>query len=92
MTDADIDTGDILPLDERFFANARLRMPKRKESITIRLDPDILVWFKSLGKGYQTRINAVLRAYMEMSGQVQAVHETREAYRVSSPGKASGRE
>ncbi len=84
MTDADIDTSDIPPLDENFFANARLRMPKRKESITIRLDADVLSWFRNMGKGYQTRINAVLRTYMEMSGQVQAVHETREEYRAAA--------
>ena len=65
MTDEEIDTTDIPPLDEEFFANAELRMPQAKPSITIRLDPDVLDWFKSQGKGYQTRINAVLRRYME---------------------------
>lgn len=65
MSDADIDTSDIPPLDEDFWKNAELRMPQRKVPITIRLDPDVLAWFKGLGKGYQTRINAVLRTYME---------------------------
>ena len=65
MTDEEIDTSDIPPLDEEFFANAQLRMPQAKPSITIRLDPDILEWFKGQGKGYQTRINAVLRKYVE---------------------------
>lgn len=65
MTDEQIDTSDIPPLDETFFTNAELRMPQAKPSITIRLDPDILDWFKSQGKGYQTRINAVLRKYVE---------------------------
>ncbi len=65
MTDEDIDTSDIPPLDEAFFADAELRMPQAKPSITIRLDPDILEWFKGQGKGYQTRINAVLRRYVE---------------------------
>lgn len=65
MTDEQIDTSDIPPLDESFFANAELRMPQAKPSITIRLDPDILEWFKNQGKGYQTRINAVLRKYVE---------------------------
>jgi len=63
--DADIDTSDIPPLDEGFWENAELRVPQRKVPITIRLDPDVLAWFRSLGKGYQTRINAVLRTYME---------------------------
>ena len=65
MSDEDIDTSDIPPLDEAFFANAQVRLPQRKVPITIRLDPDVLSWFRSLGKGYQTHINAVLRTYME---------------------------
>ena len=65
MRDEDIDTSDISPLDENFFANATIRMPKSKKTITIRLDQDVLDWYKGQGKGYQTRINAVLRMYME---------------------------
>lgn len=65
MTDEEIDTSDIPPLDEAFFANAEVRLPKPKVPITIRLDDDVLRWFRSMGKGYQTRINAVLRTYME---------------------------
>ena len=65
MNDADIDTSDIPELDASLFSNAELRLPKHKEPVTLRLDNDILEWYKSLGKGYQTRINAVLRLYME---------------------------
>lgn len=65
MKDEEIDTSDIPPLDEAFFAEATLRMPQAKPIITIRLDPDVLDWFKSQGQGYQTRINAVLRRYVE---------------------------
>ncbi len=65
MSDEDIDTSDIPPLDDAFFANAQVRLPERKAPITIRLDSDVLVWFRGLGKGYQTHINAVLRMYME---------------------------
>ncbi|MFQ5594271.1 MAG: BrnA antitoxin family protein [Anaerolineae bacterium] len=65
MSDADIDTSDIPPLGKDFWENAELRMPQRKVPITIRLDPDVLAWFRALGKGYQTHINAVLRTYME---------------------------
>ena len=65
LTDADIDTTDIPPLDDAFFANAALRMPEPKKTITIRLDADVLDWFKSQGKGYQTRSNAVLRVYKD---------------------------
>lgn len=65
MANEDIDTSDIPPLDEGFFASAEVRLPQRKVPITIRLDPDVLGWFRSLGKGYQTHMNAVLRTYME---------------------------
>ncbi len=65
IKDEDIDISDIPPLDKSFFANAEIRRPKRKELITIRLDPDVLAWYRSMGKGYQTRINAILRTYME---------------------------
>lgn len=64
MTDKDIDTSDIPELDEDFFRNAQVKLPK-KHSVTLRLDSDVLVWFKSQGKGYQTRINKLLRSYME---------------------------
>ena len=37
-----------------------------KKNITLRIDPEIIDWFRARGKGYQTRMNAVLRAYMEL--------------------------
>jgi uncharacterized protein (DUF4415 family) len=51
--------------DNGFWERAQVVMPPPKEAISIRLDKDLLEWFRSLGRGYQTRINAVLRAYME---------------------------
>ena len=42
-----------------------LRLPEPKAAVTIRLDRQALNWFKIKGPGYQTRINALLRAYME---------------------------
>lgn len=65
MSDSEIDTSDIPALDADFFSNAQVRMPRPKELITLRLDHDILTWFRGFGRGYQTRINAVLRTYME---------------------------
>jgi uncharacterized protein (DUF4415 family) len=65
MTDDDIDYTDIPPLPDEFYQNATLRIPAKKQKISIRLDADILAWFKSQGKGYQTHINAVLRIYMD---------------------------
>ena len=45
--------------------NARLVIPEPKRAVSLRLDADVLDFFKAQGKGYQTRMNAVLRAYME---------------------------
>lgn len=64
MDDKDIDTSDIPELDDAFFQNAELKVPS-KQPVTLRIDSDVLVWFKSQGQGYQTRINKLLRAYME---------------------------
>ena len=47
------------------WTQAALGMPARKQDIHIRLDADVLGWFKGTGKGYQTRINDVLRAFVE---------------------------
>ena len=64
MDDKDIDTSDIPELDEEFFRTADVRVPP-KQPVTLRLDADVLIWFKSQGQGYQTRINKLLRSYME---------------------------
>ena len=55
---------DARATDPEFWMGARVVMPKAKQTTTIRLDADILEWLRQQ-KGYQTRINAVLRAYME---------------------------
>jgi uncharacterized protein (DUF4415 family) len=60
-----IDYSDIPETDENFWKNAKVHMPKSKRSLTIRLDPDIIEWFREEGAGYQTKINAVLRSYVE---------------------------
>ncbi|MFK0093411.1 BrnA antitoxin family protein [Pseudomonas sp. NPDC090592] len=62
--DKDIDTTDIPELDDEFFRQAELRVPA-KQAVTIRLDSDVLAWFKEQGSGYQTRINQLLRQYMQ---------------------------
>jgi uncharacterized protein (DUF4415 family) len=62
--DQEIDYSDIPELDEAFFKNAKLVEPSPKEQITMRLDADVLEWFRARGKGYQTRMNAVLKAYV----------------------------
>ena len=65
IKDEDIDYSDIPELDEKFWNNAELRMPEPKKGVFIRLDADILDWFKEQGRGYQTRINSILRSYYE---------------------------
>ena len=69
MEDEDIDFSDIPEVTPEMFARAvvrrGLKAPAGKQQVTIRLDSDVLAWFRAQGKGYQTRINALLRAYME---------------------------
>ena len=66
IPDSEIDYSDIPPLTEDFFKNA-VRNPfyrPVKKSTTIRIDADVLAWLRSQGKGYQSRINAILRREM----------------------------
>ena len=65
LKDKAIDTSDIPEQGKAFFKRAVLRLPEPKTAVTIRLDQQVLKWFKAKGPGYQTRINALLRAYME---------------------------
>lgn len=64
LRDSKIDTSDIPELDKDFFKKADLRMPKTKQMVSIRLDDEVLAWFKRQGKGYQTKINEILKMYM----------------------------
>jgi len=52
------------PTDANFWKKAKVTLPQPKQTVTIRLDADLLGWLRRQ-KGYQTRINAVLRTYME---------------------------
>jgi uncharacterized protein (DUF4415 family) len=65
MKDADIDYSGIPPLGNEFFSKATEAWPPAKQQLTIRLDADVLKWLKAHGRGYQTRINRILRAAME---------------------------
>ena len=65
IKDKNIDYSDIPELDENFWENAVIEYPEKKKPVTLRLDADVLAWFKSLGKGYQTRINSVLRSFYD---------------------------
>lgn len=69
MDDENIDLSDIAELTPEMFAKAvvkhGLKEKENKAQLTIRVDRDVLAWFKSQGRGYQTRINSLLRAYMK---------------------------
>ena len=65
LRDEDIDYSDIPALDKGFFEKAQMVVPPGKKQLTIRLDADVLAWLKAQGKGYQSRINAILRMYYE---------------------------
>ena len=65
MKDSEIDTTDIPPvLDWGKSVVGKFYRPIKKP-LTIRLDADVLAWLKGQGRGYQTRINALLRSAME---------------------------
>ncbi|MBF7142024.1 MULTISPECIES: BrnA antitoxin family protein [Pseudomonas] len=64
LGDHEIDISDTPELGDDFFRRAELRLPV-KRAVTIRLDADVLEWFKGQGTGYQTRINQLLRQYMQ---------------------------
>ena len=65
IQDKESDYTDIPELDEAFWENAVIEYPEKKKPVTLRLDADVLEWFRSLGKGYQTKINSVLRSFYE---------------------------
>jgi len=69
LQDEDIDLSDAAEITPEMFAKAVVRRglkpPPSKQQITIRIDDDVLKWFRAQGEGYQTRINSLLRAYME---------------------------
>ena len=68
MKDREIDTGDIPPvLDWSKAVVGKFYRPIKKP-LTIRVDADVLAWLKGQGKGYQTRINNLLRSSMERAG------------------------
>jgi len=60
-----IDYSDIPELGDEFFTKATVAWPPVKHQLTIRLDADVLDWLKANGRGYQARINRILRAAME---------------------------
>jgi uncharacterized protein (DUF4415 family) len=64
MGDSEIDKSDIPELDKNFFRTAEIKLPKNKKMVSIRLDDEVLSWYKSQGPGYQTKINEILKMFM----------------------------
>ncbi len=65
MRDEDIDYSDIPEFDDDFLESVEMKFSPGKKQIALRVDTDVLEWMKAQGKGYQSRINAVLRSYYE---------------------------
>lgn len=69
MSDEEIDLSDCPEVTPEMFAKAVVRrglpVTKNKAQVTLRIDHDVLEWYRSQGRGYQTQINQLLRAYME---------------------------
>lgn len=69
LRDEDIDLSDSPEITPEMFARAvarrGLKPVPRKQQVTLRIDADVLDWFRRKGRGYQATINALLRAYME---------------------------
>jgi len=57
---------EVRPTDADFWKGAKVVLPQAKQTVTIRLDADLLEWLRQQ-KGYQTRVNAVLRSWMQAS-------------------------
>lgn len=64
MTDSDIDYSDTPELSEKFWANAKLADPGNKVPISMRVDANMLAWYKAHGGRYQKLMHEVLKQYM----------------------------
>jgi uncharacterized protein (DUF4415 family) len=76
------------------FARAELVIPQKKVPISFRVDPDVLTHYKSKGPGYQSRMNAVLRSYMEyeqLERTARAPGRTRRSTPASAPSRSARR-
>jgi uncharacterized protein (DUF4415 family) len=65
MSDEDIDTSDIPPLSEEFFAQAQLRLPTSPIPVSVLVDPTTLAWFQAQGEKAEQQMSAALRIYAE---------------------------
>jgi uncharacterized protein (DUF4415 family) len=69
MEERDIDRSEVPEVEPQAFARALVRKGLRpvppKEQVTLRLDAEVLAWFRAQGRGYQSRMNAILKAFKE---------------------------
>lgn len=88
IQDEDIDLSDMPELTDDFWENAEVGKfyRPRKQQITVKVDADILAWLKSGGRGYQTRLNAILRHVM-----LQKAGERRKEPQTASKTANSGK-
>ncbi|MGH7814002.1 MAG: BrnA antitoxin family protein [Candidatus Binataceae bacterium] len=97
LTDEEIEEAarsdpDAAPIaDAEWFKNARLVMPERKVPVSIRIDREVVDWFKSHGRRYQTRINAVLRSYVQAHRKAASTDRKRDGQARARTAKSAGR-
>jgi len=65
LTDDAIDTSDIPPLDDTFFATAKFRHSRKEEIVAVHVDSDVLAWFRSQGEQWESKMRAALRLYVD---------------------------
>ena len=70
MTDEEINTSEIPPLGEKFFANAKLRMPKNKVSVVVNIDKEISEWYEAQGEESKNLMTIALRIYAEAHKEI----------------------
>ncbi|KJH71727.1 hypothetical protein [Aliterella atlantica] len=76
MTDDEIDTSDIPPLTDEFFAKAKLRMPSSLATVAIHVDPETLAWFQLQGEQAEQHMAAALRIYAEAQKNAASMRQS----------------
>lgn len=69
IRDEEIDYSDIPQLNDKFWKNAKLVEPENTQQVTLRVKRSVLEAYKATGKGYQTRMNAVLESFSRTLGK-----------------------
>jgi uncharacterized protein (DUF4415 family) len=82
MTDREIErtsAPELRDLPDDFWRDARVVTPVGKQALSLRLDADVIAWFRATGPRYQTRMNAVLRSYVEEMGRTGRARRAKKA-------------